>query len=226
MPSQQLSQPRTQHIINSIQEWNTQDLIALAELKIQLRIPDTDTSKDEELNLIIDGVSAQMAKMANRVFGYAEVNEVFFNNVEEDRLYFSRWPVVFDDIELMELDGVDILSGHGNDWVLESKTGMLFRPFDPWTGTLNVNYKGGYKLPDEAPDDLARAATVAAREDYYAFVRGATLTGVRMISHKSARVMYYPPGQVAATQGGGGPNLGPTWNAVQSILNKYIRHWL
>jgi len=227
MPSQQLAQPRTQHIINAIQEHTTQDLITLAELKLQLRIADTDTTKDAELQLIIDGVSAQMAKFANRVFGYAEVNEVFYNNVEEDRLYFSRWPVVKTDISVMQLDGADVLPQLGNDWVLEEKTGMMFRPLSPWTGTLNVTYKGGYDLPTKTPDDLKRACSVACREDYYTYVRGTVLSGVRMISHKHARVMYYPPGQLAATQGTAGPqNLGPTWTAVMNVLNKYIRHWL
>src|SRR5262249_9272717 len=155
------------------------DLVTLSELKIQLRIPDTDTTRDPELNLIIDGVSAQMAKMANRVFGFDEVNEVFFNAVDEDRLYFSQWPVNFSDISKMELDGVDILPNFGTDWVLETKTGTLFRPFDPWNGTLNVTYSGGYKIPDETPDDLKRAAQVAMRDDYYTYVRGTVLSGVR-----------------------------------------------
>jgi len=223
------AQPKLQHIINPITKWPTQDLVTLSELKIQLRIPDTDTTRDPELNLIIDGVSAQMGKMANRDwgFGFNEVNEIFFNAVDEDRLYFSVWPVKSTDISKMELNGVNVLGDEGINWVLEEETGTLFRPFDPWNGTLNVTYSGGYKIPAETPDDLKRAAAVAMRDDYYTYIRGTVLSGVRMISHKHARVMYYPPGQLSATQGQGGPStMGPIWTAVWNVLNKYIRHWM
>jgi len=229
-------QPKIQHILQVVDPWPTQDLVTLANLKIMLRIPDTDTSKDEELNLIIDGVSAQIAKMANRVFGYDEVTETFYNSVDEDRIYFSQWPVKLADIQVLELDGTDILPiidvkpGSPNGaWRLEEKTGTLFAPPAPWNGTLFAHYHGGYKIPDEAPPDLVRAASAAMREDYYTYVRGAVLSGVRMIAHKSARVQYYPPGQVGSVTGTGG--VGPagsnqTWNAVWAVVQKYVRHWV
>jgi len=225
MPSEQ---PKIAHILNVVEAWPTADLLTLAELKIQLRIPPEDTSKDAELDLIIDGVSEQIANMANRVFGFDHVQETFYNCVDEDRLYFSQWPVKLADINTLTLNGVDILPSVGADWVLEEKKGFMFRPNSPWNGTIFADYSGGYKLPDEAPDDLARAAAAAMREDYYIYTRGAVLSGVRMIAHKAARVQYYPPGQVGATMSG---SLGPagtnaTWNAVWMIVYKYIRHWV
>jgi len=226
------TQPKIQHIWKMIAPWPTQDLITLAELKTQLRIDQTDTTRDEELQLIIDGVSSQMARFANRGwtygFGYHEVQETFWNCVDEDRIYFSIWPVKLADIQSITLAGADILPGEGTDWVLEEMTGTLFRPNSPWNGTVDAHYKGGYKIPDETPADLKRACGVASREDYYTYIRGSVLSGVRMISHKHARVQYSPPGQLAATQAGafGPANLGPTWNAVMNVLNKYIRHWM
>jgi hypothetical protein len=128
----------------------------------------------------------------------------------------------------MTLDGIDVLATNG--WVLEEKTGTLYTPPSGgrigWNGDLDVTYSGGYKLPDEAPDDLKRAASVAAREDYYTYIRGTVLSGVRMISHKSARVQYYPPGQIGSQTQAGGQQLGPTWNAVQTALRPYLRHWI
>jgi hypothetical protein len=208
--------------------WPTQDLITLANLKLQLRIPDTDTSKDDELNLVIDGVSATIAMMANRSFGYDEVIETFYNCVNEDRLYFSQWPVKFADIQSLTLNGVDILSAFQTDWDIEENKGFMFRPGSPWNGTISAHYTGGYKLPDEAPADLVRAASAAMREDYYIYVRGAVLSGVRMIAHKQARIQYYPPGQVGATLSS---TLGPagssaTWNAVWQTVYKYVRWWV
>lgn len=218
----------TQHILNAIDEWNTQDLITLDELKVQLRIDPGDVTKDAELVMVINGVSQQMAGMANRVFGYAKVNETFYDVEGIRRLYFSRWPVKFADIESMTLDGVDCLTA-GTGWVLEEKTGTLYTPPSGgsiWSGDLDVVYSGGYKLPEETPADIKRACSVAAREDYYTYIRGTILSGVRMIGHKSARVMYYPPGQMAGMEKGGAGQLSPTWNAVQQVLNNYIRHWV
>jgi len=225
MPSEQ---PKIQHIFNPMTLWPTQDLITLADLKLQLRIPDTDTSKDDELNLVIDGVSATIAMMANRSFGYDEVQETFYNCVNEDRLYFSQWPVKFADIKSLTLNGTDILSAFQTDWDMEENKGFMFRPGSPWNGTISAHYTGGYKLPDEAPADLVRAASAAMREDYYIYVRGAVLSGVRMIAHKQARIQYYPPGQVGATLSS---TLGPagssaTWNAVWQTVYKYVRWWV
>jgi len=227
------TQPKLQHILNVVTRWPTQDLLTLAELKTQLRIPDTDTSKDAELNLIIDGVSAQIATMANRVFGFDEVKETFYNSVDMDRLFFSQWPVKLADIQMLQLDGVNILptidvkpGSPNGDWILEEETGTLFRPNAPWNGTLFAHYSGGWKIPDAAPADLKRAASVAMREDYYTYVRGTVLSGVRMIAHKGARVQYYPPGQISATQTAGGPPQGPIWTSVMSVVMKYVRHWI
>jgi hypothetical protein len=228
------TQPKIQHIFSTITPWPTQDLVTLENLKIMLRVPDTDTSKDEELNLIIDGVSAQIAKMVNRSLGYDEVTEVFYNSVDEDRIYFSQWPVKLADIQVLQLDGVDILpaidvkpSSPNGQWILEEKTGTLFSCNAPWNGTLFAHYTGGYKLPDEAPADVVRAAGVAMRDDYYNYLRGATMSGVRMVAHKGARVQYYPPGQIASLTGTGGiPGANATWNAVWAVMQKYFRHWL
>jgi hypothetical protein len=223
------TQPKLQHIGKVITPWPTQDLITLADLKTQLRIPSTDTSKDAELQLIIDGVSAQMARMVNRSFGYDEVQENLFNPVEEDRMYFSQWPVKLADIKTLTRtkDSFDLLTTHGTDWILEEYTGTMFGITAPFTGTVFADYSGGYKIPQEAPADLQRACTVACREDYYSYMRGTVLSGVRMISHKHARVMYYPPGQFVTTPGMGGVGtLGPTWAAVWNVLQKYFRHWV
>jgi len=218
-------QPKLAHMMNVVTPWPTADLITLDEFKTALRIPLTDVSKDDELNMIIDGVSSQMAKFANRVFGFDEVQETMYNAVDEDRIFLSQWPVKFSDIKALTLDGVDQLPSHGTVWFLEEKTGTIFWISAPMNGTLFADYSGGYKIPAETPDDLKRAAQVAMREDYYMYVRGSLLSGVRAIMHKHARVMYYPPGQLAATQTSGS-SLGPVWQSVQNVLNKYIRYWV
>jgi hypothetical protein len=113
--------------------------------------------------------------------------------------------------------------------VLEENTGTLYTPQSLgrfcWQGDLDVKYYGGYKIPDEAPADLKRAATVGVRDDYFAYLRGAILTGVRMIAHKSARVQYYPTAGQTVT-GQAGTATDPVWRAIQTALIPYMRWWV
>jgi hypothetical protein len=79
------------------------------------------------------------------------------------------------------------------------------------------------------PDDLKRAVSVAARDDYYVYLRGAIMSGVRMLSHKHARVMFWPPGQVGSGSGGGqaaATGAPAIWKSVEAALRPYIRHWV
>jgi hypothetical protein len=211
-----------QHVINVLTPATSHQLISLDEMKAALRLGPSDTTHDAELIMVIDGISRQIARMANRVFGFEKVEETIYSTGENQRLFLSRWPVKYEDIETIGLDDSDISTDTG--WVLEEETGTLYRPASFWNGKLNIRYSGGYKLPDEAPNDLKRAAQVVGREDYFTYLRGAMLSGVRMISHKGARVQYYPQGgEVSKTGGGGG---GATWRAVESVIRPYIRHWV
>src|SRR5262245_34375659 len=108
-------------ILNVITEAPTQALISLDELKMSLRIPQTDKSKYAELVLIIGGTSLQIAKMCNRVFGFEKVRETFYNVVGKERLFFSRWPVDPKDIDTLTAGGENIKTsmdqGTG-EWIL------------------------------------------------------------------------------------------------------------
>jgi hypothetical protein len=215
-----------EHIVNVLEEAASQQLITMDELKTALRIPSSDSSKDAELQMIIDTTSLAVAKMCNRSFGFEKVRETFYNEADTHcRMFFSRWPVKLEDIESFTMEGIDQLPLVGGDWVLEQKTGTLYRPVSTWYGKVDCVYSGGYKLPDEVPDDLKRAVTVAARDDYYTFLRGAIMSGVRMLSHKHARVMFYPSGGQTSEKGGGAGSAG-IWNAVNAALRPYTRHWI
>lgn len=211
-----------QQILNVITPSPTQDLVSLDDMKQKLFIVSTDTTKDFLLQELISNTSETIAQLCNRVFGYEEVDETFYQ-LEDDhsqRLYLSRWPVALADLETVTQDGNDILTNA--DWVLEESTGTLYRQssLGPWYGVIDVNYSGGYQLPDGAPGSLKFCVEALIREGYMSWIRSPQSFGVRQISHKEARIGYY------------GPNLFPTlglpatWQSVQSILNKYIRHWV
>ena len=216
----------TQHILNVLKPWPTRDLLTIDEAKVMLRIAPTDSTHDDELAMMIVAVSSQIAHMCNRVLGYDQVDETFYEAAGGERLYCSQWPVKFADIASITLDGTDILTD--TSWVLEEKTGTLFRQ-GGWAGTIDMTYSGGYKIPEEAPPDLKRAAVAMTRDEYLMMLRGTALGGVRSISHKSARIQYYPQGGQATSgaMGGGGSSMSPqTMNAVTSVLRPYYRHWV
>jgi hypothetical protein len=216
-----------QQILNVITPANSQDLVSLENMKMKLFIPDTDTSKDALIQELITNISEVIAKMCNRVFGYEEVQETYYQLEDgcfTQRLYLSRWPVVQADITSFTQDGTDI-----SDWfldgtcVLEEATGTIYTPSKngSWSGSpIDVLYSGGYKLPDDAPGSLAFAMEALVRESYMSWIRNPALFGVRLISHKESRIGYYGPNMF--------PTIGlpTTWKVVEGVLSKYIRHWV
>jgi hypothetical protein len=214
-----------QQLLNVLTPATTYDLVSLEDMKIKLGIPDTDTSKDALLQELISNLSATVAKLCNRVFGYEQVDETFWQ-LEDDksqRLYLSRWPVKLTDIETMTRDGNDLLPpATTNEWFLEESTGTLYRRPDlgPWYGVIDVIYSGGYQLPDEASPDLLFAAESLLREQYMSWIRSPSSFGVRQIRHKESSIGYYGPNLFPTT------GLPATWAAAQSVFNKYIRHWV
>jgi hypothetical protein len=227
-----------QQILNVLTPASTQDLVSLEEMKAKFFIPPTDTSKDVLLQELISNTSEQIAELCNRVFGYTEVEETFYQLEDgcfTQRLYLSQWPVVLADITGLTQDGVDIvpwlspipgaITSAGTPpptCVLEQDTGTLYLPsfLGTWAGVIDVTYSGGYKLPDSAPNSLKFAAEAVIRESYTSWLRDPALFGVRQISHKESRIGYFGPNMFPTT------GLPETWKTVQSVLNKFIRHWV
>jgi hypothetical protein len=215
-----------QQILNVLTEATSQDLVTLDEMKMKLMIVSTDTSKDALLQELITNTSEVIARMCNRVFGYTEVDETFYQ-LEDDssqRLYLSQWPVVLADIESFTCDGIDLMPSQATgDWVLEAKTGTLYQRPDlgPWYGTIDVVYSGGYQLPDDAPNALKFAAEALIREGYIAWIRNPSSFTVSNISHKESRIGYFGPNVFSTI---GNP---ATWDMLKNgLLYKYIRHWV
>jgi hypothetical protein len=211
-------------ILNEIEPPDSIDLMTLDEMKMMLvGLPPNGTS-DPQVSLLITEMSASIARLVNRVFGFRKVHETFYEVGEgTKRLYFSQWPVKFADIETFTYNGVDILPDL--DWVLEESTGTLYQPVEGWSGTIDVVYSGGYHLPDEAPYDLKNAASVTVRESYYTYQRGMLASGVRMLAHKSSRIQFHQQSTTGTQTGSSGVSP-QTWNAIKSTLDHYFRHWI
>jgi hypothetical protein len=213
-----------QQLLNVLTPATSQDLVTLADMKMKMGIPSTITTWDALLQELITNTSETIATLCNRSFGFEEVDETFYqlDDGYSRRLYLSRWPVKTADITALTQDGTDLLPTLNNGWFLEEKTGTLYgRPdLGYWFGTIDVVYSGGYQLPDSAPGPLAFAVEALLREQYMSWIRSPSSFGVRQIRHKESAIGYYGPNLFPTT------GLPATWATVQTVLNKFMRHWV
>jgi hypothetical protein len=201
-------------------------LLTLDEVKTAFGIPLTDTSKDAQLQALIDGYSDVVATMCQRVFAKEEVEETWRGDpppYENYRVFLARWPVRPEDIQTVTANGGAI---DPTAYEIETASGKLTllgylggSAGDP----VVVHYTGGYLLPDEAPPALKQAMLLLVQAGYAQLLRGFN-TGVRSVSHKDSRVMYFDPNAAASKGGGGHSPLSIATEAVNALLSAYMRY--
>ena len=191
-------------------------LMTLDELKTMLGITSSSTANDEQLEMLIDANSSVISTLCNRVFAKEEVRETW-RCLGSRRVYLTHWPVKEADIESVTTNGTERV-----DYELEEGSGKL-SIFTDRQEPIVVHYTGGYLLPDEAPDALKQACSLMVVTSK-AEAAAASLTGVRMIAHKEARVMFHTP--TSGSGGGGGSATGVSSKTVEGLLGHYIRHWV
>ena len=193
-------------------------LISLDELKTALGMPTGVGATDTQLQWLIDTQSAVIARICNRIFAKETLIERW-RDLGDRRVYLTHWPVKQSDIARVTTNGADRL----NDWELDEREGKL-SIFTGRNEPIEVEYTGGYLLPDEAPLPLKQAVSLLVNTSK-SEQAAASLSGVRMISHKESRVMFHSP-----TSGGG--NGGATTSTSQSqatvaaLLGHYVKHWI
>jgi hypothetical protein len=194
-------------------------LLSLAELKIMLGIAATDTTTDPQLQQDIDWYSATVSQITNRVFAKEKVRETW-RDLGSRRVFLSHWPVKEEDIESVESPRGTLMIGE--DYELEEGSGKLSL-FADRAEPIVVTYTGGFTLPDGAPDDLKNAAGILIRQARMAAQRALT-SGIRSISHKDSRVMFFDPLQSgnSAASGATGGSL-EAIRAVHAMLYHYSR---
>jgi hypothetical protein len=85
-----------------------------------------------------------------------------------------------------------------------------------------ITYSGGYKLPEESPPALQAAIEILIRAAR-ALARMQATAGVRSISHREARVMFFDPN--AALKFMTTPLTG-AGQGVDSLLTAFRRYWV
>jgi hypothetical protein len=191
-------------------------LMTLDELKIALGAPTGTQATDDQWSWMIDVNSATVAELCNRVFAKEEVEESWRDLVNR-RVFLTHYPVKAADIQSVTTNGFDRL-----DYELEEASGKVSL-FTDQAEPIVVTYTGGFVLPDEAPMPLKQAMVLMAA-NWKAQLAMVQVTGVRMIAHKEARVMFHSPstgGTKGASSGGAG--MPP---AVEAILSQYTRLWV
>ena len=194
-------------------------LISLDELKIATGMSAQDTASDEQLQWLIDTQSAVIARLCNRIFAKETLIERW-RDLGDRRIYLTHWPVKQSDIARVTTNGADRL----NDWELDEREGKL-SIFTSRSEPIEVEYTGGYLLPDEAPLPLKQAVSllVSTSKSEQA---AASLTGVRMISHKESRVMFHSPTSGGSSGGSGNGTSSQAKDTVVALLSHYVKHWI
>jgi hypothetical protein len=208
-------------IIKILTPATSYDLITLAELKVMLGIQSTDTSQDAQLQMWIDQYSDYISTLCNRVFAYEEVRETWRADPTHasNRIYLSHWPVKDADIQSVECPRGTPLDP-ATDWELEEKSGKL-EVMTSLADPIDVTYWGGFDVPTETPPALKAACEILIRAAKAQAVAAAT-AGIRSLTHKEARVMFFDPAAIFGKMAGGGPIAAAT-ATVNNLLYHYMR---
>ena len=202
-------------IIKILTPANSFDLMTVDELKLKLGI--NDSTQDEHFADMITEYSDVISVMCNRCFAKERVLETW-RCLGSRRVYLSHWPVKEADIEKVECPRGSVV-GTG-DYELEEQSGKLSLFIDVQQ-PVAVTYTGGFDLPDEAPPALQAALELLIRAARAQAQQQAT-AGVRSISHKDARVMFFDP-NLAFRQAGGATAMTAAGKTVDNLLYHYTR---
>jgi hypothetical protein len=194
------------------------DLLTLAEARAALGTVSLASLPDSQLQLMITENSDVIATLCNRVFAKEKVQETWRWDgclcLGNPHIFLQRWPVKTTDVATVESPSGSTIS----DWALEEKSGKLSN-YNSWQEPAVVTYTGGYVLPGEAPPALKQACGLLIRTAYFQLLRAST-TGIRSISHRESRVMYFDP-NILAKLGAG--TVDATLKAMQTLLSRYMR---
>ncbi len=193
---------------------DTYDLLTLGELKLALQIDLSDTSQDEQLAQDITRFSDVVSRTCNRIFGYERVMETW-RCYGSNRIFLSHFPVVEADVESIESPAGNVLDPSAYD--IDEASAKIYL-LQQTNSPVVVTYSGGYDLPEEAPPALKEATELMIREMMALSARLLT-SGIRSISHKEARVMYFDPlSLLTKTQG-----FGWATTSANALLMHYTR---
>jgi hypothetical protein len=210
----------TDVIVKVLEPAENRNFLTLEEARLMLGLPAGDAEADKALEQQIEIASATIAELCNREFGREKVRETWYE-LNDRRLFLTRFPVAEDDIESITVGGASLVED--DDYDLEEKSGTI-RPFAHFAAPIRVIYTGGYELPHDAPKPLKQATILLVTQQRSQATRE-SIEDIRMIAHKESRVLFFDPSQQTKTTTGGGA-LGSGIKQVDDLLMHYVRHYI
>jgi hypothetical protein len=210
--------------VKILQAASSYAFMTLEEAKTFLGIPAVDTSGDAQLQMLIDQQSAWLATEANRQFAYEHVRETWRwidCPPQSPRIYLTHWPVKEDDIESVESPEGNVLDP--SLYEIEEESGKITILDGMCDSPTVITYWGGYLLPIEAPAALKQALGIALRSARTEAAQAA-VAGIRSLSHKEARVMFFDPNARGGSGATGGGLTTQQMSSVKSLLSHYMRY--
>jgi hypothetical protein len=192
------------------------DLMTLDDLKLALGV--TDPSQDAALARYITSYSDVIATLCNRVFAKETLIETW-RDLDSNRIFLSHYPIATE----TDIASVGCPRGTTLDpsaYEIDLKEGQI-NLYATQSEPITVTYTGGYALPDDAPPALQEAMVVIVREARAAAQRAA-VSGIRSMSHKESRVVYFDPNLInrGVTSNMLNPGIAPL---VDTLLMHYVR---
>ena len=190
---------------------SSSDLVSLDDLKLALGI--TDNSQDAQLQAMITFQSRIITEYCvgppPARFAFAQAVETFtfdpYENLRmREALTLSLYPVT--DVTAVTVAGTATTDYHfdpssGRLWLTDylfPTYWQAYYPWGPWPGGIEVDYSGGYNLPDQAPVRLQKATIEAVNQERMAGNRDPT---IREVQHGDTRISYVSPSFAAGAVG-------------------------
>jgi hypothetical protein len=204
-------------IIKVIEPAQTVDLMTLDELKTKLSISPANTAEDATLQLLITAYSDVIAVLCNRTFAKETLSETW-RDLDSNRIFLSHYPIATEtDVESVECPrGTDLDPSVLEIELASGKIELMASQSEP----IVITYTGGYNLPDEAPPALKEALAIMIRNERM-LAQQAAVGGVRSLSHKESRVVYFDPNAHRATTTSAA--MMPMNAPVNALLMHYVR---
>jgi len=137
-------------------------------------------TEEGRVSRLIASASSTIARFCNRTFALERVAETFDLTLRTDALVLSRWPVV--EIVSVTVNGAALAS---SGWTLGAN-GMVKLTI-PCSGSVVVDYRGGFVLPDTTgrtlPADIEQAALKLINYEWFSrgrdpLLRSETVEGI------------------------------------------------
>lgn len=192
--------------------------LSLKDAKLLLSLPAGEDPGDEQLKLQIAIASATIMNVCNRMFARQKVAESW-RDLGSRRLFLTQWPVRREDIESVRAGNREL--GRGA-YELEERSGKLSN-FAGWVEPVVVTYSGGFDLPEGADLALKQATQMLVRQARAEATRE-SIEGIRSISHKESRVMFFDPSSTASKATTTGTLTSVP--AADQLLRAFMRFWV